>query len=171
MMKLYRIYYVLDEDEVPLPEPLLYGLTNKKSIIKLFEKQRSSKFYTIKVSEMSDKEAFVIMDNCKSQLLTTTKFHSKYSNIDIVCTRQEEADIVLHSQDIVMKEIRKHMMNPNLFKKSLLSDMKELDYLYFYKFFNPLFRYKESMIINNDLMDIDELDLFIFKYGWSLKKK
>ena len=37
-MKLYRIYYVLDEDKSPLPEPLLYAITDDKEKVKLLNK-------------------------------------------------------------------------------------------------------------------------------------
>lgn len=170
-MKLYRIYYVLDEDKSPLPEPLLYAITDDKEKVKLFKEQRSSKYYTIKVSDLPKKDALTVMDKCKGQLLTITKFFSTLLNIDVVCTRREEADIVLHSQDIITKEVKKYMINPAIFKSSILSNLIDIDYVEFYKYFHPYITMDDMSDTLDGLSRIDELNLFIFKYGWSLKKK
>ena len=86
-------------------------------------------------------------------------------------TRREEDEIVLHSKDIITKEVKKYMINPAIFKSSILSNLIDIDYVEFYKYFHPYITMDDMSDTLDGLSRIDELNLFIFKYGWSLKKK
>ena len=175
LSKLYRVYVIRDEDDNNLKEPLLYGVTNNKDIIDKFKKQRDMSKFHIRVTTEDKKLTLNVVDRFKGYMLVNAGFKHKSNFVNIVCTAREEEEIALAGDQILLDEIKKHLINPEVLQDKYIEYLYAIGYLEFYKYIieplSPMYEGINNEYLNYGIYDIDELNMFISKYGWSLKQK
>lgn len=171
-MKIYRIYVVYDEDGDGLEEPLIYGFTNDEKLINLFKKQRDMNKFHIRVNNIDKKENLTMLDTYKGYNLTYAGFKHTSDITYVVCTRREEESIVLNGEQMLLDEIEKWLLNPEIFTNKALRKISDISYLVFYKYIvepvSCMYSGVNTDKLDMAIYDVDELNLFIKKYGWSL---
>lgn len=181
MMK--KVYFIYKNDKINSPS--LYAITDKKDLKNSFMKERKKSLFVVKERELNKDEYNEIMKSSRSYLLGrrgfVTKPSSGYSTLKERCevyltaTSKEEMDVFIKT-DAVMLEVSKYtdevseVFNTKLMKA--LNTLKYYDLLAYrnnvYNTYSYFTQPLESTISSSDFK-IDELGVFLYFYGYTLK--
>lgn len=170
----------------------LYAFTNSERTADGFRAQRDACKFVIKEENFSKKEFEILSMDRHDLLLKEQAFRTKMPGscnleipVKIFCTYQEENQVHIKGEDMILKEIGKHLPDPKIIAPEYLPALENLLYIRFYGFlknqkygfddnyYNPYFtNFNPDEIIYDDLRHsyrIDELCAFLLLHGSTFK--
>lgn len=189
-MKIFMFFFT-DPNPNSKLKPFLYAFTNMEEYKKRFSEYRDMNKFMIVEREIEKSE---YKDFCRvhpNQQLTLTKLFTKndsergYSHIEIVCTWDEEKNVVIGSDESVFRNAQKVMFDPTILSRDLKICLYELGFFNIYQFlyngmyiyeplddpeFDGVFSKDETEIHKPKNIKIDQLSMFLELYGHTVKE-
>lgn len=156
-------------------EPILYGFTSDKMRASIFKLYRPNLVQIIKDVSKSDYND--MRDKLKQKEIIPHEFktsldHFDNKNITQIATEEEIMNIILHKEELVLKELSKHTIPLDIFSKGIKDSLSKLH-------MDTVNKYNEEVVVYpGDIKNIpdvdfkiDELGLFIQLYGFTMEDK
>lgn len=169
-MKVYLFY-----KSIPDLEPVLYGFSSDKLRAAIFKLYRPKLAQVVK--DISKKEYNEMRDSLKGKEIIPHEFetasdHFGKMKVAQIATEDEVINIILHKDELVLRELSKHTLPLELFRPEVRKYLKELD-------MHIVNRYGEQVqIYPGDYEElpklsfrVDELGLFVQLYGDMMNDK
>lgn len=176
-MKLY-IFLLIGDMRGSYPEPLMYAFTQRKSLAKSFKETRNMDNFIYKEVEIDEERYNRFVINYPKKNLIMSSLSTKDENgetikIGIPLTYSEE-EFVLLRNDTVIYELSKYttsdivMLNDGILEA--LSEINYFDVLSFYNNIDNESFNSVSMKLSYLDLSYDQLEIFLYFYGYMLKK-
>lgn len=155
-------------------EPVLYGYTDDKLRASIFQLYRPNLIEIKK--DISRTEYNDVKDTLRNKEIiphefSTGKNHFNTTKVMQVATVEEVLNIVLHKEDIVLRELSKYVLPIEIFSDKVQKALRSIGY-------DEVLRYQEEVVVfppderksTNFSFEIDELGLFVQLYGSTMQK-
>ena len=168
-MKIYFFYRLFDG-----LEPTMCAFTKNKEKAKLFKEIRKGYYY--KEVEGSEKDYDEMLVNHEELLIELHAFRTSYGfkkfSVILPVTFHEIKEIILHKDDLVLAELQKHVLPPELFINSVKEALYEIGYIQAHQFIEET-GYMDEDFKNKPLknFEVDELGLFLCLHKDTLNEK
>jgi hypothetical protein len=176
-MKTY-IFLLIGDARGSYPEPLLYAFTAKKSLAKSFKETRDMDNFIYKEVNIDEEEYNRFASKYPKKNLIMSSLSTRNDNGDITkislpLTYSEEEFILLRS-DNVMYELSKYtIMESMILDDHILDALNDISYFDIMAFYNNMDRESFSsltMKLNSLDLTYDQLEIFLYFYGYMMKK-
>lgn len=186
MKNLYVFYLLENIDKVPCND--IYAIAYTKNERDLFMMLRNMKLFHYKkfktledFYEVHPEPEGNIALRMKKLYLGKLKTKTSYGMrpIDILLTWEEESSTVLWYDKVYEEMLKRPAVNPSIFKKSVFKDLKNMQYIQFWKFKEkrkPINMFGQDFYIPDKsdydkkmTVDVDEFRVFMKLYGWTMK--
>lgn len=168
-MKIYFFYRMING-----LEPAMSAFTANKEKARLFKEIRKGYYY--KEVEGSEKEYDELLVNHEELLIELHSFHTSYGlnkcSVILPATFHEIKEIIFHKDDLVLAELQKHVLPPDLFNDSIKESLYEIGYAQAHQFIEET-GYMGTIFKNEPLrnFEVDELGLFLCLHKDTLNEK
>lgn len=170
-MKVYLFYQSFSNSL----EPVLYGFTSDKlraAIFKLYRPKLIQVIKDVSKSEYADMRNTLQRKEIIPHEFETSVEHFGSRKVSQIATEEEVMNIILHKEELVLKELSKHSVPLEIFTKSI---QKTLSTLYM----DTINSYDEEVVVypwdkkNMPKVNfrVDELGLFVQLYGFTMREK
>lgn len=163
-MKVYLFYQT-----IPNLEPVLYGFTSDKLRAAIFRLYRPKLKQVIK--DVSKKDYNNMRDKLRGKEIIPHEFetrndHFGSTKVSQIATEHEVMNIILHKEELVLKELSKHTISTEIFVSDVKKSLKTLKMDYVNKYWEEVLIYPgDRKTVLNPEFKIDELGLFVQLYG------
>ena len=192
-MKLYKIYYKPDPDNIDQTLPVLYAFTDKKYLMKEFMDKRDNKKFVVitKEGESADAEYQELMHSYSNKklkiILMKTKNYKEfkgYSKISVVGPNTEEVELMNTIEDFIIIFRNCFLFDPIFLKEEYKEAFSIMRYHTMYEWSKmqdgiPFSIPKDLMDtelerrleIQEDMKKIsfDEFEIYMMRYGGTFK--
>lgn len=169
-MKVYMFYQV-----IPELEPVLYGFTSDKLRASIFRLYRPKLKQVIK--DVQKKEYNEMRDKLRGKEIIPHEFETRSNHfgkmkVSQIATEDEIVNIILHKEELVLKELSKYSLPIEIFSGDTKKQLKRL-------YMDTINRYGEEVIvypadfktIPEVSFKVDELGLFVQLYGFMMENE
>ena len=168
-MKLYFFYHLIDG-----LEPTLTAFTKNKEKAKLYRKIRKGFYYKEVDGTEEDYNNLIVNHYDLSIELQNFRTSSGFKKFSVIlpATVYEIKEIILHKDDLVLVELQKHVLPPELFINSVKEALYEIGYIQAHQFIEET-GYMDEDFKNKPLknFEVDELGLFLCLHKDTLNEK
>ena len=187
-MKLYKIYYKQEPENLDKMDPILYAFTTEKDLLKEFINTRSKKHFVAitKEGENGEKDYLELMKGFSNKRLKVLTMKTKdydsikgYRKISIVGSGEEEMTLMKTIEDYITIFGNCFKVPPELIKKEYMEPFETMKYPLMYAWHDwqdglPFSFSKEQVDckdIQKDLKKItfDEFEIFMMRYGGTFR--
>lgn len=187
-MKLYKIYFKQEPENLEKMDPILYAFTTKKDLLKEFINTRSKKHFVVitKEGEKAEKDYVELIKGFSNKslkvLIMKTKDYDSikgYRKISIVGSGEEEMTLMKTIEDYITIFGNCFKLDPSLIKKEYMEPFEVMKYPLMYSWHEwqdglPFTFPKESVdrkTMQKELKKItfDEFEIFMMRYGGTFR--
>jgi len=194
-MKIHMFYF-RDKNENRRLEPTLYAYTNIDEYARRFKEFRDMDKFLYTKRELTKDQYKDMVRSYPSYQLTKTRlvtkdkeFPTKKTHVDIICTWDEEKNVILESEDSVFQLFKDKVFDPSLFSMQMKTDLYKLGFFTIYQYlyqrmyiFEPLIGSEYDGVFNKDIgyedmyqpvrnanVSADQLGMFMFLFGGTVR--
>lgn len=173
---IYIIYKIASNEGVPLPEPLLYAVTDKKELYKEFVRQRNMNLFTVTKKDTTKEEEETFYRRHSSYYLAEREYPDGINKNDpryTIVSSLHEYSHVIHSESEAAFEVSKsfkrgyyYMLSDEL--KAALDARMYSDVSLYVEFMDRYFIPSTDMMDERPRISTSMFQVFMYIYGDTL---